>query len=279
MRTGKELIYVWPSRVPECGGDGRIERVPGQAAWRCVNRNSFAILRREFHNFAGKHALDIEGLGKKTVDQLMGAGLIAVFDDIFSLKEEDLRGLDGFADISAKKLVASIRRGRDTELSRLLVGLSIPHVGEETAVLLAERFRTMGDIAAASEEELNSISGIGDIVAQSITNWFHAKQHAQLVARLSRIMTVSNSLYRKEKKASPRSLEGKTFVLTGTLASLSRDEAKNLIRGLGGAVSSSVSARTSYVIAGEQPGSKYQEAQRLRIPVLSEDAFLKLVKR
>ncbi len=141
LRTGKEKKFVWPTEVPECGGDGRIERVPGQAAWRCVDRNSFAILRREFYNFVGKHALDIVGFGKKTVDQLLGAGLIAKFDDVFSLKEGDLLALEGFAEISAKKLLESIEKSRNTELSRLIVGLSIPHVGEETAILLAQKYR------------------------------------------------------------------------------------------------------------------------------------------
>ena len=152
LRPKNAKPFKWPTHIPECGGDGRIERIPGQAAWRCVDKKSFAVSRRVFHNFAGKHALDIEGLGKKTVDLLLENGLIQHFDDIFTLTEGDVLPLEGFAEVSAKKLIESIQRSREVELARLLVGLSVPHIGEETAILLAQEFRSLDELAAAREE-------------------------------------------------------------------------------------------------------------------------------
>jgi len=278
MRTGKEKAFVWPSHIAECGGDGRIERMEGAAAWRCVDKNSFAVMRRKFYNFSGKHALDIVGLGKKTVDILLDNGLIVHFDDIFSLTAGDVLPLEGFAELSAEKLVASIQKARSTELSRLIVGLSINHVGEETAILLAEHFKTLDDVAGAMEEKLNAIQNIGDVVAHSIVEWFGTKENKALVTRLKKNLVIRNSAYAARKNAKTLPLAGQTFVLTGTLAGMSRDEAKAKIRLLGGDVSSSVSSKTTAVIAGENPGSKFTEAQKLGVRILSEKEFLHLLK-
>ncbi|HEY4487601.1 MAG TPA: NAD-dependent DNA ligase LigA [Candidatus Paceibacterota bacterium] len=275
LRPKNSKSFKWPTLIPECGGSGAIERVPGQAAWRCVDKNSFSILRRKFYQFVGKQALDIEGFGKKTVDQLLDEGLITHFDDIFSLKEGDVLPLDGFAEVSAKKLIASIEAHRSVELSRSLVGLSLPHIGEETAILLAQYFKEIDDIAQASAEDLDSIEGIGPIVAPAIVEWFKDKQNRALVARLKKALAIKNPLFRTNRKALP--LAGKTFVLTGTLSSMSRDDAKKKIRALGGDVSSSVSKKTDYVVAGENPGSKHDDAQRLSVEVLDETQFKALL--
>lgn len=282
LRSKGSKPFKWPTRIPECGGDGRIERIPGEAAWRCVDKNSFAIVRRKFYMFCGKSALDIEGLGKKTVDLLLDRGLIANFDDVFSLEEGDLLGLEGFAEVSAKKLIASIHRHRKVELARLLAGLSLPHVGEETAILLAEHFKTMGDLTKAREAGLDSIDGIGPVVAPAIVRWFSTKSNRELIGRLKKVLTIKNPAFLgrladSAGKAAP--LAGKVFVLTGTLSSLSRDEAKAKIRALGGSVSSSVSKKTSYVIAGENPGSKYDDAQRLGVRILTERELSQLVSK
>ncbi len=277
LRAKNSKPFKWPKSIPECGGDGAIERIPGEAAWRCVDKNSFAIQRRKFYMFCGKSALDIEGFGKKTVDLLLDKGLIANFDDVFSLEEGDLLGLEGFAEISAKKLIAAIRARRTVELSRLLTGLSLPHVGEETAILLAEHFKTLDALMKASVEKLDDIAGFGPIVAPGIVQWFRHKENPALIVRLQKILTIKNSLYRSQKKSLP--LSGKTFVLTGTLSSLSRDEAKTKIRALGGNVSNSVSKNTSYVAAGDNPGSKYDDAQRLAVAVLTETDFLNILKK
>ena len=274
LRTGRERIFKWPTHVVECGGDGRIERVPGTAAWRCVNKNSFAVIRRRFHNFVGKHALDIQGFGPATVDQLLEKGLVQHYDELFTLTEGDLLTLEGFADISAKKLVASIQKKRRVEFARLLVGLSIPQVGEETAILLADKFRTIDVLAKATEAELSEINGIGPVVAKDVVEWFEEKRHKDLVARLKEVLTI---VAPAKVPAAKKKLEGKTFVLTGSLETMSRDEAKAKIRALGGDVSGSVSKKTTYVVAGGEAGSKLDKARELGVPVLTESDFLQIL--
>ena len=274
LRTGKEKSYVWPSHVPECGGDGRIERVPGAAAWRCVNKDSFAIIRRRFYNFVGKGALNIDGLGKKTIDLLLEKGLVQHYDELFTLTEGDLLPLPGFAEVSAQKTIAAIKKGaKDVPLSRFIVGLSIPHVGEETAIILAQEYKTIDALMAAQADELRLVSGIGEIVAEAIVEWFALKRHQALVMRLKQVITLTTERHGR----TTRKLSGKTFVLTGTLATMTRDEAKERIRSQGGDVSSSVSKKTSYVVAGESAGSKLDDAQELGVQVLSEDEFVRML--
>ena len=274
LRTGKEKSYVWPSHVPECGGDGRIERVPGAAAWRCVNKDSFAIIRRRFYNFVGKGALNIDGLGKKTIDLLLEKGLVQHYDELFTLTEGDLLPLPGFAEVSAQKTIAAIKKGaKDVPLSRFIVGLSIPHVGEETAIILAQEYKTIDALMAAQADELRLVSGIGEIVAEAIVEWFALKRHQALVMRLKQVITLTTERHGR----TTRKLSGKTFVLTGTLATMTRDEAKERIRSQGGDVSSSVSKKTSYVVAGESAGSKLDDARELGVQVLSEDEFVRML--
>jgi DNA ligase (NAD+) len=272
LRKRNSKPFKWPTRIPECGGDGRIERIPGQAAWRCVDRNSGAIVRRRFYNFAGKGALDIEGLGKKTVDILLDNNLIQNFDDIFTLQEGDVLELEGFAELSAKKLIESIKRSTTTELYRFLVGLSIAHVGEETAILLANTYRSVDKLAKASVEELQGIEGIGDIVAQSVHDWFRDKNNLALIARLLKQMKLKAPA---QKRNLP--LAGRTYVITGTLESMSREEAEAKLRALGAKVSGSVSSKTTAVIAGENAGSKLAKARSLGVDVLNEKGLLRLI--
>ena len=280
LRPPKTKPYRWPARVAECGGVGSIERVPGEAAWRCVAKNSFAVMRRKLRYFASRSALNIEGLGESTVDALLERGLVAHYDDFFTLKEGDLLTLEGFAEVSAKKLVTSIQKAANppaggVPLSRLLTGLSIPHVGEETAVLLARNFKTIDDVAAAGEDELSSISGIGPVVAGSITVWCRDAANKKLLGRLKKVLTIKSE---KISGARKLPLAGKTFVLTGSLESMSHDEAKEKLRALGAAVAGSVSAKTYAVVAGEEAGSKLDRARALNVRVLSEAEFLKLVR-
>lgn len=279
LRPKGSKPFKWPTNIPECGGDGRIERIPGESAWRCVDKNSFAVQRRKFHMFCGKSALDIEGLGKKTVDLLLDKGLIANFDDVFSLEEGDLLGLEGFAELSAKKLIAAIHAHRTVELARLLTGLSLPHVGEETAILLAAHFKTLNDVAAAAVEKLDAIDGLGPVVAPAIVEWFGQKDNRALIGRLQKILTIKNPYFAKASKGRSLPLSGKTFVLTGTLSSMSRDEAKAKIRQLGGSISSSVSKKTSYVVAGENPGTKLDDAERFGVEILTDKEFTRIVGR
>ncbi len=278
LRPAKTKPYRWPSRVAECGGDGSIERIPGQAAWRCVAKDSFAVVRRVLRHFASRGALNIEGLGPSTVDALLEQGLVTHFDDFFTLKEGDVLELEGFAEVSAKKLIESIQKvSKDVALAKLLTGLSLPHVGEETAILLAQNFKTIDDLAEASVERLESIDGVGPIVAQAIAEWCKEKNNRALLERLKKVLHISNPDHALAKKKVHLPLSGKTFVLTGALASLGRDEAKEKLRTLGASVSGSVSKKTDYVVAGEEAGSKLDKAQELGVTVLTEEEFLKMI--
>ena len=275
LRPAGSKSYRWPAVVAECGGSGAIERVPGEAAWRCVDKKSFAVVRRKLRYFASRSALNIEGLGESTVDTLLGRGLVAHVDDFFTLREGDVLELEGFAEVSAKKLIDSIQKAaQNVPLSRLLTGLSIPQVGEETAILLAQTFKTIDDIASANEEELTAINGIGPIVAKCIVDWFGDKENKVVLKRLKKLLNIVS-----EKSSTKKSLllAGKTFVLTGGMQTMSRDEAKERLRKLGASVSSSVSKNTDYVVAGENPGSKMTKAKKLGVKVLNENDFNKLV--
>ena len=274
LRPAGSKPYRWPDTVAECGGNGKIERIPGQAAWRCVDKGSFAVMRRKLRYFASRGALNIEGLGPSTVDALLECGLVVNVDDFFTLREGDVLELEGFAEVSAKKLIESIKKAaKQVPLSKLITGLSIPQVGEETGILLAQNFRTVDDIAAASVGELEIINGIGPVVAGAIHGWF--RENKKLVERLKKILNIV-----AEKTSTQKSLPlaGKTFVLTGTMAGMSRDEAKEKIRQLGGSVSSSVSAKTDYVVAGSDAGSKLDKAKELGVKTLTEQQFLDLTK-
>lgn len=273
LRTGKEKVWKFPTRVVACGGDGRIERIPGQAAWRCIDRTSFAQLQRKFEHFVGKHAFDIDGLGKKQIKVFLEQGLINSFDDIFTLKRGDLLALPRFAEKSVDNLLTAIRTARRVTLDRLLIGLSIEHVGEETARDIATYFGTLEKIQNAAIEELEDIEGVGAIVAQSLYEWMRDRENKKLLKNVLKYVAIEPS----KLKAKSSKLSGKTFVLTGTLATMSRDEAKEKIRERGGAVTGSVSKKTDYVVAGTDPGSKYDSAVSLGVPILSEIEFSKLL--
>lgn len=268
LRTGKEKKFTWPKRVAACGGDGAIERVPGTSAWRCVNRDSAVLAKRRLRHFASRAALNIEGLGKETAELLVDDGLVSTFDDLFTLEVGDLLALEGFAEISAEKLIANIKKASRVPLERLLLGLSIDHVGEETARLVAEHFGTIERVRKATREELAAIHGIGEVVADSIYEWFRAPEKKAIFDRLLTYLTIP----RAEARAAGK-LSGKTFVITGTLSSMSREEAEAKIRALGGSASSSVSKKTSYLVTGDSAGSKLEKARALGVRVLSEGEF------
>ena len=209
---------------------------------------------------------------KNIIDALLDAKLISSFDDIFTLKKGDILNLPRFAEKSADNLIQAIEKARTVSLPRLLTGLSIPHVGEETAEDIAEHFGTIGRVRVASFEELEGIEGVGPIVGRSIVEWFSNKENARMLDHLLAQVT----LKRMEKKEKKGVLLGKTFVLTGTLLSLPREDAKKKIKNAGGSVSSAVSAKTDYVLAGENPGSKLDKANELRVKIISEAEFLKM---
>ena len=274
MRTGKEKEFVWPLHVQDCGGDGSIERIQGQAAWRCKNKNSFIQKKRRLYHFAGKHAFDIDGLGPKIIDALLNAELISNSFDIFTLKKGDLLALPRFAEKSVDNLLSSIEKARNVSLPRLIISLSIPNVGEETAYLLADNFKTIDKLGEADVAKLEQIEGIGPIVAESIVNWFSNKENQKT---LNRLLKQTSITYSQESKVTSHRLENKIFVLTGTLSNVGRDEAKEKIRALGGNVSSSVSKETDFVVVGENPGSKYKKALELGVRTLNEQEFNALI--
>ncbi|MBU6310614.1 NAD-dependent DNA ligase LigA [Patescibacteria group bacterium] len=264
--------FVWPSHVAACGGDGSIERVPGTAAWRCVDKKSGAMLRRKFYHFVGKHAFDIEGCGPKTIDLLLDEGLVSSFADLFTLTEGDLAGLPGFANLSAQNLISGIAARRKISLDRLLIGLSIQHVGEETARDIASHLETLERVRSATEEDLRDVPGVGDIVARAVHAWFRDSENAMEVDALTALVTPTRT---KPLISGP--LTGKTFVITGTLSSMSRDAAEAQIRARGGSTSRSVSKKTTFVVAGVDPGSKADKARALGVMLITEAEFKRML--
>jgi DNA ligase (NAD+) len=277
MRTGGEKEFVWPRTVADCGGDGSIERISGQAAWKCKNKNSFVQKRHRLAHFAGKGAFDIDGLGPKIIDALLNAGLISSYDDIFTLKRGDLLQLPRFAQKSVDNLLLSIEKAKNITLPRLIISLSIPNVGEETAYLLADNFNNTERLKEVKIENLERIEGIGPIVAESIVSWFKDKQNIKQLQKLLRHISIIKEAQKGGNGTKSDKLKNKTFVLTGTLESMSRDEAKTKIRALEGNISSSVSKETDYIVAGENPGSKYQKASELGVKILNEKEFRNLL--
>lgn len=276
LRTGKEKVYIFPSKVDACGGDGSIERIEGQSAWRCVYKNSFEQQKRKFYHFVSKKAFNIDGCGPKIIDALLLNNLITNFDDIFTLKKGDLLSLPRFGEKSVENIFVSIDKSREVTLAKFIVSLSIPQVGEETAHDLASHFGSIEKIRNIKIDELQKINGVGDIVAQSICEWFSNKENINLVDRLLKHIKIS--VIPVKEGIQSRKLFGKSFVITGTLSSMSRDEAKDKIRELGGEVSESVSSKTSYLVAGESAGLKLEKAQKLGIRILNEKDFLDIIK-
>lgn len=273
FRTGTEKKWKFPKRSPLCGGDGTIERVPGEAAHRCKAAGSFTQLVRTLAHFTGKSALDIDGLGPKTVTLLMEHELVGSFDEFFDLTRDELLALPNFKEKSADNLMAALERAKEVSLDRLLVGLSILHVGEENAYLLASEFGTLERLIHVSEDELSRVNGIGDVVAREVAEWFKDPENKAMLARLVPHLSIREV----RRPSSGAKLAGRTVVVTGTLPTLSRDEAEGLVRKHGGSPSGSVSKKTSFVLAGENPGSKLQKATELGVEVLDEGEFLKRI--
>ncbi|MHB1163409.1 MAG: NAD-dependent DNA ligase LigA [Minisyncoccota bacterium] len=270
LRPAGAKPWEFPTASTLCGGAGEVERVPGEAAHRCKSTGSFEQQARKLIHFAGKSALDIDGMGRKTVQLLMEHDLIADFGDIFELTKDELLALPGFEETKATNLVRAIEDAKKVSLDRLLVGLGIPHVGGETAYLLATQFPSLTALALASEHVLSEIEGVGPIIGRSVAAWFGDKNNRTLLARLEKQLTISKVL-----APAKGPLSGQIVVVTGTLPTLSREEAEARVRLAGGKVAASVSSKTSFVVAGENPGSKYEKAQQLGILILDEALFLK----
>lgn len=272
MRLEDTKKFRWPTRIPGCGGDGSIERVPGQVAWRCVYRDSESLFAKRLEYFVSKKAFDIDGIGKKNVAQIVEKLGVARFDDLWNLTEDDFRTLEGFAEKSAIQAYEAIHNKKEITFERLLTGLSIDQVGEETANDLAVHFGTPQRLATATVEELEKINGVGTVVAQSVYAWFREKENLEMLARLFTHLKALPTV----KTGGP--LEGKTFVVTGSLATMSRDEAHARIKALGGSVGASVTKNTTYLVVGEGGGSKRAAAEKLGVQMLNEEEFVTMTK-
>jgi len=261
-----------PKHCPVCGGD--VVREPGEVASRCINTNCPAKLKQSVLHFAARGVMDIDGMGDALVDQLVDGGLVRGVADVYNLTLDQLMGLERMGQKSAKKILDNIERSKEQPLPRVLNGLGIPFVGERTAQILADTFGSMEAIAGAGEEKLQEAEEVGPKVALSIREFFAEPRNRTLVEQLRKAgLRFEHEVRRKASGA----LEGKTFVLTGTLAGLSRDEAKARIEAAGGKVTGSVSKRTDYVVAGEEAGSKLDKARTLGIAVIGERELLDMI--
>ncbi|OGN05492.1 MAG: hypothetical protein A3B99_03000 [Candidatus Yanofskybacteria bacterium RIFCSPHIGHO2_02_FULL_44_12b] len=273
FRTGREKEFHMPKKCPVCSE--KIEQVPGQVAFKCVSKNCPAIKREAIYHFVSKRAFDIDGVGPKIVDQLMDAAIIHDSADLFFIKKEDLLNLERFAEKSAENTINSIKSKRYVPLSKFIYSLGIEHVGEETAFVLAKEFKTLNNLKNIRLDNLQKIPDVGPVVAKSIYEWFQRPFNLRLLEKFRKggVRVIEE----KTSKESSR-LAGKTFVLTGTLESMGRDQAKDRVRELGGDISSTVSKNTDYVVVGSEPGSKYEKAKKLGVRVINEREFVKLIE-
>ena len=271
LRTGKEKEFHLPKRCPACGT--KLVKKEGEVVWRCPNRKCFAQLRRYFYHFVSKGAFNIVGLGHKIIDRLIDANLISDPADLFKLEAGDILSLERFAEKSAENLIKAVQSKKQITLLRFIYALGIRNVGEETAKDLSENFQTLEKLKTAALEELQKIEDIGPIVAKSIFDWLSLKRNLEFLEKMEKV-GIEIIL---EKKVDYKPLEGKTFVLTGVLETITRQEAKEKIRSLGGEVSGSVSKKTDFVVVGKEPGSKFKIAKELGLKIINEQKFLELI--
>lgn len=272
LRQGNEKKFVFPANCPVC--DEKLVKPASEAVWRCLNERCLARKKENVYHFASKKSFDIKGLGEKIIDHLFEEGLISQSADLFGLKEEDLIPLERFADKSAKNLADAIKKSKKISLSRFIYSLGIRHVGEETAIDLANYFGSIEKIKNSKKEELENIPNIGQKISESIWKWFQSKQNQKVIDNL---IKAGVDIVAPERMG--HKLHGKTFVLSGLLQSLTRMEAEKKIRMFGGHPSKSVSEKTDYVVIGEEPGSKLEKARNLGVKIISEKDFFKLISK
>src|SRR3989441_7776774 len=273
-RPADTVEYKFPDRCPACGGVAF--RPEGEVYWRCQNTACPAQLKERLRHFGSRRAMDIEGLGEAAVEQLVDRGRVKSFADLYDLTADEIAEDERFAEKSAENLVGAIQGSKTRGLARLLNALGILMVGERVAQLLAARFGSLERLRSATEADLAEVHGIGEHIAASVVKFFADPSNGQVLDRLREAgLTTTEASFQE----GPRPLEGKTFVLTGALPTLTRDAATDLISRLGGRVTSAVSKKTDYVIAGEDAGKKEADARRLGVNVLDEAAFLELTRR
>ncbi len=283
LRDGTEKVIKVPNTCPIC--DAKVTKVEGEVAYRCINKNCYAVNLRRLEHWSSKSGLDIEGLGPKIIEQLVKASLVSDAADFYTLSKGDFLSLERFAETSASNTLDAISRSRNTTLEKFIFALGITHVGEETAILLARNIVEWSKKKKVSPEDLiaifdslnlsdlEALPDVGEKVARSIKEWFSHFANQKLLEKLSR----AGFSLELPRKGQTGSLQGKSFVLTGSLSGLTRDEAKATIRQRGGEISESISSKTDYLVAGDKPGSKYDKARLLGVTILSEADFMKLI--
>jgi DNA ligase (NAD+) len=270
LRNGNEKGIKIPQKCPVCSSD--VCRQAGEVNHYCSNQNCSAVQKENIVHFVSKQAFNIEGLGHSIIEQLIVQGLLKNPADIFKLKKESLTPLERFADKSADNLIESIAQSKEVSLDRFIYALGIRHIGDETSILLANKFGTIEKLMNIKKEDLEHIHDIGPKVTESIYNYFQDKENVNYVKELLNL-----GIKVRVVKLKKQTLKAKIFVLTGGLESLTRDEAKKKLRDLGAKVSSSVSSKTDFVVSGENSGSKYDKAQKLGIQIINENTFLKML--
>jgi DNA ligase (NAD+) len=258
---------------PDCGG--AIVHEEGEVAYFCVSVNCPARMRESIRHFASKSGLDIDGLGDKLVAQMVDAGLVKELDDLYKLRKAQVIELERMADKSAQNVIDSIERSRHTTLDRLINALGIRHVGEHTARQLALRFRSIDALMAASEDHLRAVRDIGPEVARSIREYFDEPRNRNAVERLVKHLDIQPSAAPVEGRGA---LRDKSFVITGALETMTRDEAERRVLAAGGRLTSAVSRKTDFVVAGAEPGSKLRKAADLGVRTLNEQEFITLLE-
>jgi DNA ligase (NAD+) len=266
FRSEKVKPFRFPKIVAGCGGNGEIEKIPGQVAYRCKNKNSAELLQRKLAYFVSKKAFDISGFGGKIMEKFINLNLISEPADIFTLEFGDISELEGFGEKSANNLLREIEEKKKISLERFIIALGIDEVGEETAILLAQEFENIENLQKAKVEDFEAIDGIGEVMAGKIVEFFQDEHNKKIVDDLLEVVKVLE--FKKEKSDSIFS--GKKVVLTGTLNSYSRDEAKEIIRRKGGKIVSTISKNVDYLLAGEKAGSKLEKAKDLGVEIIDE---------
>lgn len=282
LRSGQEKVFQMPGKCPVC--NSKVLRSKGEAVHRCASKNCGAIQKKHIHHFVSRSGFDIIGLGPKIINQLMDEGLVSWSADIFTLKEGDLVSLERFAAKSAANLIEAISKSKKIALAKFIFALGIRHIGQETAMVLAKQAAGRKHINRVKDfsyvlqklslEDLQGIKDIGPVVGKSIYDYFQDKRSLRLLDKLDRAGIEIKAL----KIKTSYKLTNKTFVLTGQLTSISRDQAREKIMALGGNISSSVSKNTDYVVVGKKPGSKYNQAKKLGIKIINEKEFLRIIK-
>ncbi len=273
-RPGDAKPYRPPKKCPSCGAI--LEREEGEVALRCPNPDDPEVVKRQIEHFASRGALDIAGLGSETVELLVESGLVKDAGDLFFLSKSDLHELERFAEKSSENLITGLERAKEQTLDRLIFALGIRFVGEGTARNLAVRLGSLDRLADADLEDLKQVPEVGPRVAKAIHEFFRSSYAKRLLGKLRK---AGFNFESGAEAAQSDALAGQTIVLTGSLQTLTRDEAERAIIALGGRATSSVSKHTSYVVVGENPGSKFDKARQLGVPVLTEQEFLKLIGR